>query len=90
MFGYLSEGEVANLLGIRVSTLRNRYSLGYDMPPRVKLSGRKVVFLKEDIETYVLSKRQATLARPQTVLAEPPKRGRGRPRGSTTKARGVL
>lgn len=90
MFGYLSEGEVADLLGIRVSTLRNRYALGYDMPPRVKLSGRKVVFLKEDIETYVFSKRQATFARPQPVLVEPPKRGRGRPRGSATKARGAL
>lgn len=85
MSGYLSESEVAELLGIRVTTLRNRYSLGYDMPPRLKLSGRKIVFLKEDIDAFVLAKRQVVSFQPQPVPNEPAKRGRGRPRGSATK-----
>jgi len=84
----LSESAVADLLGISVKTLRNRRVVG-EGPVAVRLSNRRVVYLPEDVEAYIRSRRVAndTAVPVDADPLTPAKRGIGRPRGSVTRRR---
>jgi hypothetical protein len=90
----MSEQAVADLLGIKLKTFRNRKALG-DAPVSVKLSSRTSVYLPDDVAAYIHGKRfdPATKPVPAVVPAakaaavrlEPVKRKPGRPKGSFTR-----
>ena len=48
--------EVSEFLGISISTI-NRLVKEGDFPPKVKLSPRRMVFLKREIDEWIESKR---------------------------------
>ena len=48
--------EVSEFLGISVSTI-NRLVKEGDFPPKVKLSPRRMVFMKREIDEWIESKR---------------------------------
>ena len=48
--------EVSEFLGISISTI-NRLVKEGDFPPKVKLSPRRMVFIKNDIEDWIINKK---------------------------------
>jgi len=48
--------EVSEFLGISISTI-NRLVKEGDFPPKVKLSPRRMVFMKREIDEWIESKR---------------------------------
>ena len=48
--------EVSEFLGISISTI-NRLVKEGDFPPKVKLSPRRMVFMKKEIEEWIENKR---------------------------------
>ena len=48
--------EVSEFLGISISTI-NRLVKEGDFPPKVKLSPRRIVFIKREIDEWIESKR---------------------------------
>ena len=48
--------EVSEFLGISISTI-NRLVKEGDFPPKVKLSPRRMVFIKREIDEWIESKR---------------------------------
>tara|TARA_B100000963_G_scaffold6366_1_gene5002 strand:- start:847 stop:1035 length:189 start_codon:yes stop_codon:yes gene_type:complete len=53
---FLTIKEVSNLLGISVSTI-NRLIKNGDFPKKIKLSPRRMVFMKREIDEWIESKR---------------------------------
>ena len=49
---FLTIKEVSNLLGISTSTI-NRLITNGDFPNKIKLSPRRIVFMKNDIENWI-------------------------------------
>ena len=49
--------EVSNLLGISVSTI-NRLIKNGDFPSKVKISPRRIVFMKKEIDDWIEGKRK--------------------------------
>ena len=48
--------EVSEFLGISISTI-NRLVKEGDFPPKVKITTRRIVFMKNDIEDWIKSKK---------------------------------
>ena len=53
---FLNIKEVSELLGISVSTINRLYKNG-DFPKKIKLSPRRMVFMKREINEWIESKR---------------------------------
>ena len=53
---FLNIKEVSELLGISVSTI-NRLIKNGDFPKKIKLSPRRMVFMKREIDEWIESKR---------------------------------
>ena len=53
---FLTIKEVSNLLGISVSTINRLIKIG-DFPKKIKLSPRRMVFMKREIDEWIESKR---------------------------------
>ena len=53
---FLTIKEVSNLLGISVSTINRLIKIG-DFPKKFKLSPRRMVFMKREIDEWIESKR---------------------------------
>ena len=53
---FLTMKEVSDLLGISVSTINRLIKRG-DFPLKVKLSPRRMVFMKKEIEEWIENKR---------------------------------
>ena len=53
---FLTMKEVSDLLGISVSTINRLIKKG-DFPLKVKLSPRRMIFMKKEIEEWIESKR---------------------------------
>ena len=53
---FLNIKEVSELLGISVSTINRLIEKG-DFPLKVKLSPRRIVFMKKDIEQWIEDKK---------------------------------
>ena len=49
---FLTIKEVSKLLGISVSTI-NRLIKNGDFPPKIKISPRRIVFMKKQIEEWI-------------------------------------
>lgn len=61
----LSTAEASTYIGISQSTLRQARMTGkrakrIDAPPHTRLGGRKVVYLREDLDAWLESHRTAT------------------------------
>src|SRR5690348_16062664 len=80
----LSEAEVAKILGIGVPTLRNWRCKGLG-PTVVRLTGRRVVYLRSDLAEYFAAHRQQPdgTPLPASGTAAPTLRPRGRGRPPT-------
>tara|TARA_A100001035_G_C27375191_1_gene317477 strand:- start:125 stop:316 length:192 start_codon:yes stop_codon:yes gene_type:complete len=48
--------EVSEFLGISVSTINRLVKIG-DFPPKVKITPRRIVFMKNEIDEWIKSKR---------------------------------
>ena len=53
---FLTMKEVSDLLGISISTINRLIKRG-KFPPKVKLSPRRMVFMKREIDEWIESKR---------------------------------
>ena len=53
---FLNIKEVSELLGISVSTINRSVKRG-DFPPKIKISPRRMVFMKKQIEEWINCKR---------------------------------
>ena len=53
---FLTMKEVSDLLGISISTINRLIKKG-EFPPKVKLSPRRMVFMKREIDEWIESKR---------------------------------
>ena len=53
---FLTMKEVSDLLGISISTINRLIKRG-KFPPKVKLSPRRIVFMKREIDEWIQSKR---------------------------------
>ena len=53
---FLTMKEVSDILGISVSTIDRLIKRG-QFPPKVKLSPRRMVFMKREIDEWIESKR---------------------------------
>ena len=53
---FLTMKEVSDLLGISVSTINRLVKKG-DFPPKVKISPRRIVFMKKEIDDWIDAKR---------------------------------
>ena len=53
---FLTIKEVSELLGISVSTI-NRLIKNGDFPPKIKISQRRIVFMKREIDEWINSKK---------------------------------
>ena len=53
---FLTIKEVSELLGISVSTI-NRLIKNGDFPPKIKISPRRMVFMRKQIEEWINSKK---------------------------------
>ena len=49
---FLTIKEASNLIGISVSTINRLIKKG-DFPPKIKISPRRIVFMKEQIEEWI-------------------------------------
>ena len=76
---YRGEDWLAEVLGMSLGTIRNRYSQGLDMPPYIPL-GRARLYKAEAVYGWLDAR---------MVSVEPPKR-RGRPPNSVLAARAAL
>ena len=54
---FLTMKEVSDILGISVSTIDRLIKRG-QFPPKVKLSPRRIVFMKFEIEEWIKEKRE--------------------------------
>ena len=54
---FLTMQEVSDILGISVSTIDRLIKRG-QFPPKVKLSPRRIVFMKFEIEEWIKEKRE--------------------------------
>ena len=52
---FLTIKEVSKLLGISVSTINRLIKRG-DFPPKIKISPRRMVFMKKQIQEWIKSK----------------------------------
>ena len=53
---FLTMKEVSDLLGISISTINRLIKKG-EFPPKVKLSPRRMVFMKKEIDEWIKSKK---------------------------------
>ena len=53
---FLTIKEVSNLIGLSVSTINRLVKKG-DFPLKVKISPRRMVFMKKEIEVWIESKK---------------------------------
>ncbi len=53
---FLTMKEVSDILGISVSTIDRLIKRG-QFPPKVKLSPRRIVFMKNEIDEWIKSKK---------------------------------
>ena len=53
---FLTIKEVSNLIGVSVSTINRLVKKG-DFPLKVKISPRRMVFMKKEIEVWIDNKR---------------------------------
>ena len=53
---FLTIKEVSQLLGISVSAINRLIKRG-EFPPKIKISPRRIVFMKNDIEDWIKSKK---------------------------------
>ena len=53
---FLSIKEVSELLGISVSTINRLIKRG-EFPPKIKISPRRIVFMKREVDEWVKSKK---------------------------------
>ena len=53
---FLSIKEVSELLGISVSTINRLIKRG-DFPPKIKISPRRIVFMKKQIQEWIDKKK---------------------------------
>ena len=53
---FLTIKEVSNLIGISVSTINRLIKKG-DFPPKIKISPRRIVFMKYQVEEWIDKKR---------------------------------
>ncbi len=52
---FLTIKEASNLIGLSVSTINRLVKKG-DFPPKVKISSRRMVFMKKEIEEWIDSR----------------------------------
>ena len=52
---FLTIKEVSKLIGLSVSTINRLVKKG-DFPPKVKISSRRMVFMKKEIEEWIDSR----------------------------------
>ena len=57
---FLTIKEVSKLIGISVSTINRLIKKG-DFPPKIKISPRRIVFMKHQIEEWITRKSIASL-----------------------------
>ena len=57
---FLTIKEVSKLIGISVSTINRLIKKG-DFPPKIKISPRRIVFMKHQIEEWISRKSNASL-----------------------------
>ncbi len=57
---FLTIKEVSKLIGISVSTINRLIKKG-DFPPKIKISPRRIVFMKHQIEEWISRKSIASL-----------------------------
>ena len=53
---FLTIREVSELLGISISTINRLIKKG-EFPPKVKITPRRIVFMKNEIDEWIKSKR---------------------------------
>ena len=53
---FLTIKEASNLIGISVSTINRLIKKG-DFPPKIKISPRRIVFMKYQVEEWIDKKR---------------------------------
>jgi len=53
---FLSIKEVSQLLGISISTINRLIKRG-DFPPKIKISPRRIVFMKKQIQEWIDKKK---------------------------------
>ena len=53
---FLTIKEVSKLIGLSVSTINRLVKKG-DFPPKVKISPRRIVFMKKEIDDWIDAKR---------------------------------
>ena len=54
---FLTIKEVSKLIGLSVSTINRLIKKG-DFPPKFKISQRRIVFMKKEIEEWINSRRE--------------------------------
>ena len=54
---FLTINEVSKSIGLSVSTI-NRLVIKEEFPPKIKISPRRIVFMKEQIEEWIKEKQQ--------------------------------
>ena len=54
---FLTTKEVSQLIGLSVSTINRLVKKG-EFPPKIKISPRRIVFMKEQIEEWIKEKQQ--------------------------------
>jgi len=80
----MNETDLADILGCTVKSLRNRRSLG-EGPVHIRVTGRKVAYLVEDVEQWLMSRRAgAEIAQP--ISKQGPK-ARSKPLGGRNQSR---
>ena len=52
---FLTIKEVSNLIGLSVSTINRLVKKG-EFPPKVKISPRRMVFMKDEIEDWIFQR----------------------------------
>ena len=57
---FLTNKEISKLIGISVSTINRLIKKG-DFPPKIKISPRRIVFMKHQIEEWITRKSIASL-----------------------------
>ena len=57
---FLTIKEISKLIGISVSTINRLIKKG-DFPPKIKISPRRIVFMKHQIEEWISRKSIASL-----------------------------
>ena len=55
---FLTIKEASNLIGISISTINRLIKKG-DFPPKIKISPRRIVFMKYQVEEWIDKKRNS-------------------------------